>query len=303
MAPQRVFVTGGGGFVGAHVLRALSSAGYAATALVRDPSRCAAIAALPGVSLCAGDLTEPGAWRDHLAGHAACVHLALVWGAPEDDLDLRDVRATAKLFEAAAERGVGHLVYTSSVAVHRPYAPRMDATHPVGGGDYYGATKASGEAFLAAVSRRYGVRGNVLRPGAVVGPPALAGASVRLDRRVAGMLASARRGETLRVRAGEGRPFVGAADLARLYVALLQSDVRDGRFVAVAPEVLAWSEVAALAVEVAGRGSVEVEDGPLDPPGVFDVSATEEALGALASPRTALREALVHCLREPPSDG
>ncbi|MEZ4394327.1 MAG: NAD(P)-dependent oxidoreductase [Polyangiales bacterium] len=289
---QRVFVTGASGFLGAHLVCALSAEGFAVTALVREPSRAAHLLGLPGVSLLAGDLAHPQPWRAHLAGHDACVHLALLWGAEADDLELLDVRASARLFEAAASAGVGHLVYTSSTAVHRPWSPSMSARDATRTADYYGATKASGEAFLSAVCAARGVRGNVVRPGAVLGAPALRGAPMRLDRRLDAMIESARRGEAIRVKPGDGRQFIGAADLARLYVALLQSPCDGERFIAVAPEVISWAEVAERVCEAAGGGRVERERAELEDPPRFDVEHTERCLGAIPSARPALREAL-----------
>ncbi len=288
----RVFVTGASGFVGAHVVRALSDAGCRVTALVRDPRRAAALEALPGVTLTPGDLADLAPWRPTLATHDACVHLALLWGEASEDLELADLRASARLFEAAAEAGVEHLIYTSSTAVHRPLMPSIDVRQPLRSADYYGATKASGEAFLSAVCHQHPMRGNVLRPGAVVGGPGVAGAPVRIDRRIAAMIDAARRGEALRVARGEGRQFIGAGDLARLYLSLLASDRNHERFIAVSPEVITWEEVASMVLEQVGAGHLEVDDGDATPPSVFDVSDTERRLGAIASARPALREAL-----------
>lgn len=288
---SRVFVTGGTGFVGAHVVRALSEADHEVTVLARDLRRAEALRALPGVTLVQGDVSDPAPWRRELSTHDACIHLALIWGDAADDLELADLRASAQLFELAARAGVEHMVYTSSAAVHRPWAPRMYAHDAPRSADYYGATKASGEVFLSAVCQQHPMRGNVLRPGAVVGGAGVPGAPVRIDRRVAAMIDAARRGETIRVARGEGRQFIGAGALARLYVALLASACNHERFVAVAPEVDTWEEVAGLVVAEVGAGRVEVDEGGATPT-VFDVGHTERHLGAIPSAREALREAL-----------
>lgn len=289
---SRVFVTGGTGFVGAHVVRALSEAGHGVTVLARDVGRAAALSALPGVTLTQGDLADPAPWRDALSTHDACIHLALIWGDAADDLALADLRASARLFELAADAGVEHLIYTSSAAVHRPWKPRMDAHDALRSTDYYGATKASGEAFLSAVCCQRPMRGNVLRPGAVVGAAGVPSAPVRIDRRIAAMIDAARRDETLRVARGDGRQFIAAGDLARLYVALLASGCNHERFVAVAPEVVTWEEVAEEVVAAVGAGRVEVDEGDAVAPAVFDVGHTERHLGAIPSARAALRGAI-----------
>lgn len=288
----RVFLTGATGFVGGHVVRALSAAGYSVTALVRHPSRAAALHALPGVSCVTGDLRRPAAWAPALAGHTACIHLGLCWpDDPADDLRLDDLRATAALLGAAADAGVGQFVYTSSTAVHRPWSGVMDARSPLRGADLYAATKASGELLVSAVCGAGAMRGAVLCVGPVVGEAAWPGGPTRLDRRAAAMLASARRGETLRVPRGDGRQWIAADDLARLYVALLGYTGDVTRFVAVAPEVIPWVDVAEAAVEVAGSGRVETVDDDAEP-AVFDVAETVRALGAIGSARAALHAAL-----------
>lgn len=290
---SRVFVTGGTGFVGAHVVRALSAAGSGVTVLARDLRRAAGLCALPGVSAVEGSLEDTRPWHTALVGHAACIHLALLWpDDPADDLLLGDLHASVQLFSRAADAGVEHFVYTSSTAVHRPWSAAMDARSPMHSADFYGATKASGEAFLSAVCHARPMRGNVVRPGAVVGGPGVPGAPVRIDRRVVAMMDAARRGETLCVVRGEGRQWIGAEALAGLYVALLEHTGNHGRFVAVAPEVIPWTEVAEAVVSYVGAGRVETVEGDGAAPAVFDTGDTERVLGPIASARPALHAAL-----------
>jgi len=289
----RVFVTGATGFVGAHVVRALSDAGHAVTMLARDPHRTTALCALPGVSAVLGRLEDPAPWHAALAGHDACIHLALLWpDDPADDLRLADLHASTQLFVRAAEAGIAHFVYTSSTAVFQPHTGTVDAQTPVRSADFYGATKASAEVFLSAVCHQGAMRGNVIRPGAVLGGPGVPGARVRVDRRVVAMVEAARRGETIRTVRGEGRQWIGAEALAGLYVALLAYPGNHARFVAVAPEVLAWREIAEAVVARVGKGRLEVVEAEVARSAVFDPGETVGALGPIASPRPALHAAL-----------
>lgn len=289
---MRVFLTGGTGFFGLHLLRALSAAGHAVTALAREASR---VPRLPGVTALVGDLCAPQAWRAHLGGHQACVHNGLVWGAPEDDLELYDVRASAQLFAAAAEAGVARAIYTSSTAVHRPWSGTMSASDAPRGVDLYGAAKLSGEAHLWAACAGSAMRGTVVRPGPIVDAPATPGAALKLDRRIRALVETARRDEVLRVEAHGGRQLIGADTLARLYVALLAHDDAPHTLVAVAPRVVPWTEVAAAAIRHASRGTLEVVPGG-EPPPRFDVTATERALGPIEDAATALERAIAALL-------
>jgi nucleoside-diphosphate-sugar epimerase len=94
------------------------------------------------------------------------------------------------------------------------------------------------------------------------------------------------------VAARDGRQFIGASDLARLYLALLTHDVNHERFVAVAPEVTPWREVAAQVIEEVGAGGLDVDEVDATTPSVFDVRDTEQNLGLIPSARPALRDAL-----------
>ena len=113
-----VLVTGGTGFVGAHVVRALLARG-------RDPVRCLA---RPGgdrsnldgfeVEIVEGDLREPASLR------AACVGCTEVYHCAADyrlfvrrprDIHASNVDGTRHLLAAAAEAGAERIVYTSSV--------------------------------------------------------------------------------------------------------------------------------------------------------------------------------------------
>ena len=71
---QRVFVTGGSGFVGRAVIEALASRGDRVTLLTRSKERASGLGA-SSVQVVEGDPTGPGAWQRELANHDAVIHL------------------------------------------------------------------------------------------------------------------------------------------------------------------------------------------------------------------------------------
>jgi len=72
---MRVFVTGGTGLVGRHLIRRLAARGDTVVCVSRDPSR--AQGSLPeGVETVGADPALPGAWQDRLATCDAAVNLA-----------------------------------------------------------------------------------------------------------------------------------------------------------------------------------------------------------------------------------
>lgn len=114
---DRVFVTGGTGFVGANLVRLLLEQGFAVRALVRAGSDRSNLAGL-AVELWEGDLCDPGVEMG-LRGCRYCFHVAAhysLWQTERDRLYESNVLGTRNLLAAAQRAGVERTVYTSSVA-------------------------------------------------------------------------------------------------------------------------------------------------------------------------------------------
>src|SRR5205807_3385094 len=74
-AAVKAFVTGGTGFVGAHLVRALRAQGDAVTCLVRSPAKAQTLG-WADVRLVRGDLDDARALRDGCAGVEVIYHVA-----------------------------------------------------------------------------------------------------------------------------------------------------------------------------------------------------------------------------------
>lgn len=111
-------VTGASGFVGAAVARALLAEGRDVRVLVRETSDRRNIAGLD-VEVVTGDLREPQSLRSAVSGCEAVFHVAAdyrLWARDPKSLYHSNVDGSVNLMRAAAEAGVGRIVYTSSVA-------------------------------------------------------------------------------------------------------------------------------------------------------------------------------------------
>jgi dihydroflavonol-4-reductase len=113
---SRVLVTGAGGFVGGHVARDLSRAGYHVRALSRrtpetEPDD-------PAVEWLIGDLLNDEDRQAAVRGVAAVVHVAswVSLGTDRKDLSRRvNVEATRALLDHAERAGVGRFLYVSTL--------------------------------------------------------------------------------------------------------------------------------------------------------------------------------------------
>jgi dihydroflavonol-4-reductase len=209
-----VFLTGGTGFIGRHLVTALLDRGCAVRCLVRSPDRAAHLRR-DGVQLVAGALEAPADWAPDLAGCDAVIHAGgLVAARRRGDLFRVNGAAVGQLADACAARGTPPaLVYLSSLAAAGPTSrraePRNEAA-PALPVSAYGASKRAGEVELERRAARLPV--TILRPGIVFGEH---------DTKVAAMFQSIARFR-LHVRMGfRDAPLslVHAADLAALTVA------------------------------------------------------------------------------------
>ena len=114
---DRVLVTGGAGFVGSAVVRALVARGAEVVVLVEPGGATGNLEGLP-VEVVHGDLRDPAAVDGAVAGCRLVFHVAALyrfWAAdPRSFYDI-NVGGTRHVLEAAGRHGVDRVVYTSTV--------------------------------------------------------------------------------------------------------------------------------------------------------------------------------------------
>ena len=196
---SRVLVTGGAGFIGRRIVRALLAEGHEVTVadLRAFPD--------PAVRSVVGDLCERGApERAVQPGTDVIIHLAAVTSVLASVADpvstyRLNVDVTARLLELARENEVGSFLFASTNAV----------TGNVGGATIseqavlrpltpYGATKAAAEMILGSYANCYGITCASLRFSNVYGP-----GMTEKDSFVPRLMRAARDGEGVQVR-GDG---------------------------------------------------------------------------------------------------
>lgn len=121
---MQLFVTGGSGFVGRHLIRRLIGAGHEVRALARTDS-AADLVGRAGAQPVLGDLSElvgsdpPPEWTSALRGVDAVVHGAAYmafWG-PDDVFRRANLEPSVALHQVAASSGVTRFVLISAASV------------------------------------------------------------------------------------------------------------------------------------------------------------------------------------------
>jgi UDP-glucose 4-epimerase len=218
---MRVLVTGGGGFIGSHVVDRLIRDGH--TPRIFDLSASPYHSPLE-VETFTGSITDPANLDLAMRDCDAVIHLAAVADVAHvlaDPVLAEEVntRGTLNVLEAACRAKVGRVVYGSTTWVYSDCAEQaVSEETPIPAPRHlYTATKLAGETYCAGYAELYELESTVLRFGIPYGPRA----------RAAGVVAKftdlAFEGKALTI-AGDGsqtRSFIYVEDLADGIVASL----------------------------------------------------------------------------------
>ncbi|MFG3009104.1 UDP-glucose 4-epimerase GalE [Streptomyces cinerochromogenes] len=172
-------ITGGAGYIGAHVARAMAGAGESVVAL--DDLSAAVPARLPAeVPLVHGSTLDGDLLKRVFAeyGVTGVVHLAARKQVAESVAQptryyRENVGGLATLLDAVAEAGIGRLLFSSSAAVYgNPDVDLITEDTPCAPVNPYGETKLAGEWLVRAAGRAHGISTVCLRYFNVAGAAA-----------------------------------------------------------------------------------------------------------------------------------
>lgn len=169
-----VLLTGANGFVGRNVAPVLKANGIIVKEAMRKLSPNSNAIKISSI----GPLTD---WAESLVGVDAVVHLAARVHHPREEhaADIYrsiNTEGTLHLARCAANAGVGHFVYLSTVLVN---GSSTDGRHPFRENDVptprgvYGRSKAAAETGLEAISTETNMKITVVRPPLIYGVGAL----------------------------------------------------------------------------------------------------------------------------------
>jgi UDP-glucose 4-epimerase len=276
---EPIVVTGGFGFIGACITRALVQQERQVVVLTRGrpatPDNQYVLRDCGG-----GYATEIASVEDlprlvdvfgrvhpkvvvHAAGN---VDVAALYSDPYLAFQT-NVTGTLNILEAARRTGVERVVDISSIGVLPAiqYEP-IDADHPImlaregPGSGAYGAAKASGELFAFAYQRAYGLDIRIVRPSAVYG----FGMQWHSSNYMKEFVEPAVRGEPVRVPSGGRLPrdYTHVQDVATLTVRVVDCDEDADRifYAATGEPLVTAAQAARLVAELLPGSSIEVAD-------------------------------------------
>jgi nucleoside-diphosphate-sugar epimerase len=175
---KKILITGANGFVGGHLCLRLARCGWDVHAAVRAGKTYRELAEHSTVHP-VGDIASEAEWNRLLPAADVVVHLAarvhiIKETAPNASAEYHRINTTgtAMLARAAAQHGVAHFVYLSTVKVHGehnlsgPYS-ESDTPAPC---DPYSASKWDAERALAAIAADTPMAVTSLRPPLIYGP-------------------------------------------------------------------------------------------------------------------------------------
>lgn len=247
---MKVLITGGTGFLGSHVCRALMASGNDVRLLVRNREKAEAFYAGLGEGmpeLVPGDVTDAHSVRRSLKDCDAVVHAAAL--TPIGSTSVREMFAVnvdgvRNVVDYALEAGLGRIICVSSITAifNKDGSKVTPEARPTRAKLPYGRSKVEAEYFLRDLQRQ-GAKITTIYPGGIIGPddPGFSDTCMALKYRIE---------SGFRVFGKGGMQQVDVRDLAAFIQSLAE---REGRGRYLLPGVyLTWTELADLIEEVSG---------------------------------------------------
>jgi len=178
---ERIFITGGAGFVGSYIVEQLLDEGVSEIIILDNMIRgsCANIKGpldTGKVKLIEGDIRDQGLLNECIKDCHYCFHLAALRithcaSEPREALEIM-YEGTFNVLQACVEAKIKKLVFASSASVYgqADSFPTKEDHHPYNNFTLYGAAKAANELMLQSFTKMYGLNYNALRFFNIYGP-------------------------------------------------------------------------------------------------------------------------------------
>lgn len=172
---MQIFVTGGTGFIGSHLIKRLIADGHRVRALARDAAKAQRLRLL-GVDPVLGDVRDRASLTGALRNSQLLFHLGNVsrwWLRDKRDFYRINVEGTRNVMEEAMLEGVERVVHMSSLAaIRQPKGvlsmENLERRHDFE--SHYARSKYLAEKEVLKMHLEEGLQAVILNPGVVIGP-------------------------------------------------------------------------------------------------------------------------------------
>jgi len=284
---MNIYITGGTGFIGSYVVKALASKKNRITVLARNPKKAPGLKKLPNVRVVKANMRDFTALKKQIKKPDALIHVALCWGETGPDMIKNETLSSVRLIDLGVKKGAKKIIFTSSTAVTGFLSydkGENDIREPF---DFYGATKSSVEVYISAYSYYHKkIKFNVIRPGYTFGNPVVKGGPMEPDTRFRDICKKAKEGKTITVTKHDGTQFIWAGDLAKIYRKVLYSGLSNEIFFGLGKTHISWAQIAKWAIEYAGsKSKLKITDkGWSSKPFYFKVNKIKKYFGLSFNP-------------------
>lgn len=211
---MHVFVTGASGYIGIKVIQALHEAGHTTTSLTRSDSARNRLASMGSRPLL-GDIKDPKSWKNAVGSIDGAIHLAATFGKDMPEADAAALTGLLEVFERETLRTGKRcpLIYTGGVWLYGPVGDQTAVE---------GSSFVPPPEFAFMVEHREWLFQSPQISARVVHPAMVWGKTGGV---IADFLKQAKSGKapTIAGSASTRWPLIHRADLARLYVSVLES--------------------------------------------------------------------------------
>ncbi|MDR2546433.1 MAG: NAD(P)-dependent oxidoreductase [Lachnospiraceae bacterium] len=289
---MKIFITGGTGCIGQYVSALSAQRGHETLVLSREPNSYAPMAQMENITLVKGEMADYDLMRQYVAGCDAVIHIALGWGLSPSLMMQNDTAITANLMEISEKAGVKKFLYTSSVAAFGHALPDIDETYACMPIDIYGSTKAASDAYVIGFCKYYGdadnpekpvtMKRNVIRPGYTFANPLYPGATVQKDTRFRDIASAVVKNEPIHLIKHDGTQFMSSEQIAEVYLAIIESDLNEEIFMALATNFMTWEQIARMTIAEYPETKAEIvleDKGWNSSPNLYSVDKIKRTFG------------------------
>jgi dihydroflavonol-4-reductase len=246
---MKIFVTGGTGFIGTHLVRRLQTTPHELHCLVRETSNVRTLRDA-GAHLVRGDVTDRQSLLNGMQGCEWVVNLANLfefWVPDRRAYQNVNVAGTRNVMEAALATGASKVVHVSTVAVYGDAKWPMTETSELGShcASEYAQTKRAGDRIAWQLYEKEKLPLVMVCPGAVLGPDDPKAAGRYVKNLVRGQMPA-------QVFTRRMFAWVHVRDVAEAIVRALEKEGNVGERYFIVAENLTFGDISGMVSEISG---------------------------------------------------